>query len=106
MLAALAFLPSSAFVLVLAVAVYTAGLGMVLAQAIAGSLSPFPERAGAASSLFGFVQQSAAAGGGILIGWLMGHSAWPVAIMVATMGVVTFALWLATRSIRRKAVKF
>lgn len=106
MLAALAFLPNSAFVLVFAVAVYIAGLGMVLSQAIAGSLSPFPERAGAASSLFGFVQQSVAAGAGVLIAWLMGHNAWPVAIMVATMGVVTFALWLATRAIRRKAVKF
>lgn len=106
MLAALAFLPNSAFVLVLAVAVYIAGLGMVLSQAIAGSLSPFPERAGAASSLFGFVQQSVAAGAGVLIAWLMGHSAWPVAIMVATMGGATFVLWLATRAIRRKAVKF
>ena len=106
MLAALAFRPTSAFVLVLAVAVYIAGLGMILAQSIAGSLSPFPERAGAASSLFGFVQQSVAAGAGVLIAWLMGDSTWPVAIMVATMGGVTFALWLATRSIRHKAVKF
>jgi len=106
MLAALAFIPTSAFCLVIGAAVYIAGLGMVLSQSIAGALSPFPERAGAASSLFGFCQQSVAAGGGALIGVLMGHSAWPVAIMVAAFGGLTFILWLVTRATRLKAVKF
>ena len=44
--------------IVLPVSIYLAGLGMVLPQSIAGALTPFPERAGAASSLFGFVQQT------------------------------------------------
>ena len=44
--------------LVLPMAVFLAGLGMVLPQGIAGAMTPFPERAGAASSLFGFVQQT------------------------------------------------
>ena len=105
MLAALAFAPSSALCLVIAAAIYIAGLGMVFSQSIAGALSPFPERAGAASSLFGFCQQSVAAGGGALIGVLMGQSAWPVAIMVAAFGGLTFVLWAATRAMRLKAVK-
>jgi DHA1 family bicyclomycin/chloramphenicol resistance-like MFS transporter len=105
MLAAVAFLPTSDLALVIGAAVYIAGLGMVLSQSIAGALSPFPERAGAASSLFGFFQQSVAAGGGALIGALMGYSAWPVAIMVAGFGGLTFLLWLITRAARLKAVK-
>src|ERR1019366_6535294 len=62
---------TSAASLVLPMALYLAGLGMVLPQAIAGAMTPFPERAGAASALLGFVQQSAAApcgaarGGGV-----------------------------------------
>lgn len=106
MLGALAFLPSSELALVVGAATYIAGLGMVLSQSIAGALSPFPERAGAASSLFGFCQQSVAAGGGALIGVLMSHSAWPVAIMVAAFGCVTLVLWFVTRATRLKAVKF
>ena len=52
---------------------------MVLPQGIAGGLTPFPERAGAASSLFGFVQQSIAALCGAVVGALLGRSAWPLA---------------------------
>ena len=61
MVAAVAFGFTSSMSLVLPMAVYLAGLGMVLPQGIAGAMTPFPERAGAASSLFGFLQQTAAA---------------------------------------------
>ena len=50
---ALMFGFTSAVALVLPVALFLAGLGLVLPQAQAGAL-PFPERAGAASSLVGF----------------------------------------------------
>lgn len=106
MLAMLALLPSSAIGLMFCVAVYIAGLGMVLSQSIAGALSPFPERAGAASSLFGFFQQSVAAAGGAGIGALMGHSAWPVALAIAGFAWLTLVLWFVTRATRLKAVKF
>jgi DHA1 family bicyclomycin/chloramphenicol resistance-like MFS transporter len=87
--------------LVLPVAIYLAGLGMVLPQGIAGALTPFPERAGAASSLFGFVQQSVAALCGAAVGWYLGQSGWPLALGVAAMGCATLGLWLATRGLRR-----
>jgi len=106
MLAALALTPTSAIALTVAMAVYIAGLGMVLSQSIAGALSPFPERAGAASSLFGVFQQSIAATGGAGIAALMGHSAWPVVLMIGMFGALTFILWLASRAARLKAVKF
>ena len=95
----------SSLALVFPMAVYLAGLGMVLPQGIAGALTPFPERAGAASSLFGFVQQSVAALCGAIVGWLLGESAWPLAIGVAAMGCVTLVLWLTTQGIRRAAPK-
>ena len=105
MVAALALGFATAASLVLPVAVYLAGLGMVLPQAIAGAMTPFPERAGAASSLLGFVQQSVAALSGALVGWLLGENAWPLAAMVATMGCVTLAIWLSTRRLRAGVVK-
>ena len=105
MVAAVASGLTSSTSLVLPMAVYLAGLGMVLPQGIAGAMTPFPERAGAASSLFGFLQQTAAAVCGAAVGWFLGQSAWPLALGVATMGFATFGLWLATRRLRARATK-
>ena len=105
MVAAVASGLTSSISLVLPMAVYLAGLGMVLPQGIAGAMTPFPERAGAASSLFGFLQQTAAAVSGAAVGWFLGQSAWPLALGVATMGFATFGLWLATRGLRARAAK-
>ena len=97
---------TSSLTLVLPVTVFLAGLGMVLPQSIAGAMTPFPDRAGAASSLFGFVQQTAAAVCGALVAWLLGRDAWPLAAAMALMGCATLLLWILTRSVRRKAAKF
>ena len=105
MVAAVAFGLMSSMSLVLPMAVYLAGLGMVLPPGIAGAMTPFPERAGAASSLFGFLQQTAAAVCGAAVGWFLGQSAWPLALGVATMGFATLGLWLATRGLRAHAAK-
>jgi DHA1 family bicyclomycin/chloramphenicol resistance-like MFS transporter len=91
--------------LVLPMALYLAGLGIVLPQAIAGAMTPFPERAGAASALLGFVQQSVAALCGVVVGMLLGSSAWPLAGSVAVMGCATLGLWIATRAVRASAAK-
>ena len=92
---------TSSLSLVLPVAVFLAGLGMVLPQSIAGAITPFPERAGAASSLFGFVQQTAAAVCGALVAWLLGRNAWPMVGAMALMGCATLLLWLVSRGVRR-----
>ena len=105
MVAAVAFGLTSAASIVLPVAVYLAGLGMVLPQGIAGAMTPFPERAGAASSLFGFVQQTAAALCGAVVGWYLGQSAWPLAVGVAAMGCATLALSLMTHGVRSRVAK-
>jgi DHA1 family bicyclomycin/chloramphenicol resistance-like MFS transporter len=96
---------TSAISLALPVAVYLAGLGMVLPQSIAGAMQPFPERAGAASSLFGFIQQTGAALCGVLVVSLLGTSAWPLAGAVAMMGCATLLLWILSRGLRGAAGK-
>jgi DHA1 family bicyclomycin/chloramphenicol resistance-like MFS transporter len=103
MVAALAIGLTSAASVVLPVAIYLAGLGMVLPQALAGAMTPFPERAGAASALLGFIQQCVAALCGAIVGWLLGQSAWPLAAAVATMGCATLAIWISTRALRARA---
>lgn len=86
--------------LVLPMALYMAGLGMVLPQAIAGAMTPFPERAGAASALLGFIQQTGSALCGAVVGVLLGQSAWPLAAAVALTGCTTLGVWIVTRALR------
>ena len=96
---------TSAVSLVLPMAIYLAGLGLVLPQSIAGAMTPFPERAGAASALLGFVQQAVAALCGVAVGHFLGASAWPLASAIAVMGSVTLLLWVATRGVRARTAK-
>ncbi len=86
-------------------ALYLAGLGMVLPQAIAGAMTPFPERAGAASALLGFVQQSAAALCGAVVGALLGEAPgrWPP--RWRRWAARRCVLWIATRALRARAAK-
>jgi DHA1 family bicyclomycin/chloramphenicol resistance-like MFS transporter len=94
----------SGFALVLPMALYLAGMGGVLGQAIAGALQPYHDRAGAASSLLGFIQQSLSAVVGVIIGHMLGDSAMPMAAGVAICGAITFAIWLTTRGVRARAL--
>ena len=66
-----------------AMAVWTAGVGMVLPTAMGAALRGFPERAGTASAMLGFVQGGAAALGAAVTGALtdaLGALAFPVAL--------------------------
>ena len=83
--------------------IYLAGMGLVLPQTQAGALTPFADRAGTASSLLGFAQQSSAAIAAAAIGHFLGGSAWPVAGTIAAAGVVGLVLWLTTRRVRATA---
>jgi MFS transporter, DHA1 family, multidrug resistance protein len=86
--------------LVVAMAVYLAGLGLAMPQAMAGALTPFPDRAGTAASLMGFVQQTVAAIVAAVIGGYLGSSAWPMTGVVLAMGCLTFLLWMLSRRLR------
>ncbi len=88
--------------LVAAMALYLAGLGLSMPQAMAGALTPFPERAGTAASLLGAAQQTAAAIVAAVVGDYLGRSAWPVAGVVAIMGCLALLLWALTRRLRAR----
>jgi DHA1 family bicyclomycin/chloramphenicol resistance-like MFS transporter len=105
MIAGLALGLRSAAALVAPMAVYLVGLGLTLPQAIAGAMHPYKDRAGAASSLLGFLQQGGAALCGVVVGQLLGNSAWPMAIAVAGTGVASLILWVMTRGVRERALR-
>ena len=92
----------SPLALALPVVVYLVGLGLALPQSMAGALTPFPERAGAASSTLGFTQQVAASSIGILVGHTLGQSALPLALTIAAMGLSALALALYNQSVRAR----
>jgi MFS transporter, DHA1 family, multidrug resistance protein len=101
MAAAVALGLASVAWLVGAMTLYLAGMGFVLPQTQASALTPFPDRAGTASSLMGFTQQSCAAIAAAAIGAFLGRSAWPVAGTLAAMGLLALAIWATTRGVRK-----
>jgi MFS transporter, DHA1 family, multidrug resistance protein len=99
MVAAAAISATSPFALALPMALYLCGLGLAMPQAMAGALMPFPDRAGAASSLLGFLQQVVGSSAGILVGQMLGGSALPLALIIASMGSLALALALVKWSL-------
>jgi DHA1 family bicyclomycin/chloramphenicol resistance-like MFS transporter len=85
--------------------IYLVGMGFAQPQAMASALTPFPDRAGTASSLLGFSQQSSAAIAAAAIGAYLGRSAWPVAGTIAAMGCLAFLIWSTTRAVRAETMK-
>jgi DHA1 family bicyclomycin/chloramphenicol resistance-like MFS transporter len=100
MAAVVAFGLTSVTWLVGSMTIYLAGMGLAMPQTMAAALTPFPDRAGTASSLLGFSQQSCGAIAAAAIGAYLGGSAWPVAGTIAAMGVAAFALWASTIKMR------
>jgi DHA1 family bicyclomycin/chloramphenicol resistance-like MFS transporter len=101
MVVATALAPEAVGGIVAPMMIYLFGMGLAMPQAFAGALQPFPERAGAASSLIGCVQQSVAATTGALVGQSLGTTAWPLVWGIAVPGVITLAVWAMTRAARR-----
>src|SRR3954447_4349298 len=90
----------SPFAVILPMTVYTAGVGLTLPPAQASAMTPFPERAGAASSLLGIFQMSFAAIVGIGLGHALGREAWPLPLIVAITGTGALALFYLSRRVR------
>jgi len=97
MIAALALAPSSIMSVVLPVSIYIVGLGLTFPQAMAGGLTPFPDRAGAASSLLGFIPQIFASLAGAVVVAMLDMTAWPLAIALTGMGGLSLLFWLMSR---------
>lgn len=71
-----------------AVSFCTLTVGMIMPQAMAGGLAPFPHMAGTAASLMGFLQMAIAAAAGIAVGLLHDGTPGPTLLMTALMAVL------------------
>jgi MFS transporter, DHA1 family, multidrug resistance protein len=91
----------SSFAITGPMAVYGLGVGLTMPQAMASALMPFPDRAGAASSLLGICQMTFAAILGIALGQNLGGSALPLPAAIAMTGVLALIVFLATGRARK-----
>ncbi|MEH6635971.1 MAG: multidrug effflux MFS transporter [Halioglobus sp.] len=92
-------LPASVLALVLPMMLYSTGMGLVLPNAMAVALRPFPHIAGTASALMGFIQMSMSAVATALVGAFVKDTPGP---MLACMFVITaLALGLALQLYQR-----
>lgn len=83
--------------------VFTVGAGLILPNAMAGALGPFPGLAGAASSLLGFVQMSIAAVVGIGVGHWHDGSGRSMASAIAAVGLTALLVELFLLRPQRRA---
>lgn len=74
--------------------VFTAGMGIVLANGSAGAMAPFPRIAGAASAVLGFVQMTVAGIASLVVGAFAPTSQLPMAVVIATAAAVAFAAFM------------
>lgn len=86
------------------ITIYTCGIGLTMPQAAAGAMTPFPHRAGAASSFMGLCQMSFAAIVGAGVGIALQGRAWPLGAFLAGLGILTFAVFCLGRKARRAVV--
>ena len=97
---AYALMPGVFLALTIPQMLYFLGMGFTLPQTMAASLTPFPERAGAASSLMGFIQMTSASVVGAIMGASFGGTAWPLVTVMALAGVCVFSVFHLTASAR------
>lgn len=84
-------------------ALYAMGVGLVLPQANASAMMPFPDRAGAASSLQGLVQMSFAAIVGAALGYFLDSSALLMPAFISAMGLAALFVFHSSRHWNRQA---
>jgi DHA1 family bicyclomycin/chloramphenicol resistance-like MFS transporter len=81
-------------------ALYALGVGLTMPQSLAAAMQPFPDRAGAASSLMGICQMSVAALVGIGLGAALGTTALALPATVAILGAIAALVFGLTRAAR------
>ena len=79
----------------------TVATGLVMPNAIARALAPYPTMAGSASALMGFVQMTMAAGVGIAVGHSLAAGAQALAVAVALCSLLALLSYLALIRVRR-----
>jgi DHA1 family bicyclomycin/chloramphenicol resistance-like MFS transporter len=91
----------SAAAIVVPAMLYMAGVGLIMPQALAAAMTPFPDRAGAASSCLGVVQMTVSALVGAGIGATLGHSALPLPLAMSAVALLAALVFLGSRRLRR-----
>lgn len=100
MLGAVLAFPGTPWSITLPMVAYSAGVGFSLPQSMAGAMMPFPERAGAVSSLLGMLQMGFAAVIGTIVGAFIDRGPLVLAGTIAFFGLAALAI---QPFIRRKA---
>lgn len=95
--------PTHYLAIIIPDAIFFLGCAFMVPQIMAAALTPFGERAGAASSLMGFAQMTSAALVGSALGAMLDASAWPMIITMSIGAMVVFVILTATTSIRNAA---
>lgn len=70
------------------------GIGFVVPPATASGIAPFPEMAGAASALIGFIQMAASSISVLVVGLIFDGTATPMMIMITALGAASLILFL------------
>ena len=78
----------------LAVLIFLWGMGIVMPNAMAGAIAPFPRMAGAASALLGFFQMAVGATAAQLSTELPHDSQWPLGLLMLTLGTIALVSYL------------
>lgn len=87
--------------IVLPMMVYMVGVGFAFPLTQAAALIPYPDRAGAASSLLGFVQMTTGAAVGVAVGAGVGRTPWALVAAVALLGFAALGIERAIAAARR-----
>jgi DHA1 family bicyclomycin/chloramphenicol resistance-like MFS transporter len=95
--------PHHPFYVITPMMIYMIGIGTVMPQSMAAALTPFPERAGAASSFVGFTQMTSGAAVGAIVGALIDRSVLPLPIALCGMGTAALMIFWYTRAHRARA---
>ncbi|WP_372424065.1 multidrug effflux MFS transporter [Salinarimonas chemoclinalis] len=93
----------SSLEITLPMALYAVGVGLTMPQSMAAAMQPFPERAGAASSLMGICQMSIAAIVGIGLGAAVATTPLALPGAVAALGLMGCGVFVLSRGARRAA---
>ncbi|WP_169566639.1 multidrug effflux MFS transporter [Sneathiella limimaris] len=92
--------------IILPMILYDVGVGIVMPQSQAAAIHPFPEKAGAASALSGFLLLGLASLTGFLTAHFFTGSAFSLTVAVSVMGLMAFVICrLASRKVVKRAVE-
>jgi MFS transporter, DHA1 family, multidrug resistance protein len=93
-------LPASFLAIMLPLTFYSMGLGLVLPHTMAIALRPFPQMAGTASSLLGFIQMGSSALAAALVGGLLKDTPQPMLVSMVVISLIAVLLAVLVNSRR------